>query len=96
MSLDQAMAGLKRAHRPRECLHPHAGSGTCSGRVNASHSVQRRGSLSHIASNGHVLGIKADFGRMEKSGVRIDPHLMRINEAENQQGIGVSTVLRKT
>ena len=37
------------------CSHPDASPDTCSGRIVRAHTVQRRGGLSAIAENGHVI-----------------------------------------
>ena len=41
------------------CSHPDASVDTCSGRIVRAHTVQRRGGLSAIAENGHVISAKS-------------------------------------
>jgi hypothetical protein len=55
-------AVLKKVHKLMDvsyCTHPDASAGTCKGRIVKAHSLQRSGSLSRLAVNGHVYGLNA-------------------------------------
>lgn len=60
----------------KECLHPLAPS-DCKGEIVKAHTIQRKGALSTIATNGHVLTVEFDpdledgrFAKVHKRGVR--------------------------
>lgn len=86
LPVSDALAGFKRAHRPRKCLHPEASEERCSGQVISSHSIQRQGSLAHIAARGHVLGFTPEFGQLKKTGGRIEPRRLGLKKASTFPG----------
>lgn len=81
LPVGEALAGFRRAHRPRDCLHPEAGEENCSGKVISSHGIQRQGPLARIATEGHVLSFKAELGQLIKSGGRVEPRRLGIAKA---------------
>lgn len=85
-SVSEALEHFRRAHRPRACLHPSASPVTCCGPPISSHSIQRRGSLASIATNGHVLGFRADFGQLNETGGRIEPLKIGLKNASTFPG----------
>jgi hypothetical protein len=73
----------KRLSRKGRCLHYDAGS-RCS-RVIDSHSIQKNGSLSLIADNGHVYAISENFGDFNRN---------RGGVTYTKQGIGTVSTFR--
>lgn len=67
------------------CLHPEAGPETC-GRVIKAHTVQRRGGLSAIAENGHVISGKGGLEDIFKNDGAIIPREVGINHASTFMG----------
>ena len=50
----------RRRFSVKYCLHPGAGGNHCAGQIVKAHSVQRNGSLSRIAKDGHIYRISTD------------------------------------
>ncbi len=57
--LHQQLAFTRKKYGTKECLHPIAPS-DCRGGIVKAHTIQRRGALSEIASDGHVLTMEID------------------------------------
>lgn len=86
LSRQDALKASKKATSERICFHPDASKERCTTVVNA-HSVQRRaGGLSAIAEKGHVYGYKADVSQLDRTGGRLEPILIGINEASTFTG----------
>ena len=51
----EMISRMKKAYEHGTCLHPGAGAATCHNSAVRSHTIQRRGGLSAISENGHVL-----------------------------------------
>ena len=70
------------------CLHPSAGPSTCSGEIISSHTIQRGGGLTRIASRGHVYSLTRQGKRFDPSRWDPDgkPHRVGIREASTFRG----------
>ncbi|HEX7152396.1 MAG TPA: SEC-C domain-containing protein [Thermoanaerobaculia bacterium] len=81
-----ALDASRRARKEKTCFHPYASSDAC-GAVIGAHSIQRSGGgLAAIASKGHVYGYRSDFSLFEKSGGRVMPKLVGVNDASTFTG----------
>lgn len=68
------------------CSHPLKGSGNCSSGIIASHTIQRRGGLSLIQEEGHVLATKPTFQSTFKNKGRPVPRRVGVNKASTFPG----------
>ncbi len=68
------------------CLHPQASAGNCSSRIIRAHTVQRRGGLSAIAEEGHVISPKLGFEDIFKNDGEIVPRLHGVRDASTFMG----------
>jgi hypothetical protein len=55
------------------CVHPDAGTGTCSGGPTDAHTIQKEGGLRAIAENGHVISSKKGAFSIARNDGRIIP-----------------------
>ena len=67
-------------------MHPQASATNCSQTVIRAHTVQRRGGLSAIAENGHVMSPKRGLQDIIKNDGEIVPRLQGVNDASTFTG----------
>jgi hypothetical protein len=83
---------FKHVHKMRErlmqgrCVHPLAGSDTCSGEPIRAHTVQRNGGLSAIAEAGHVISVLAAFQDLHKNSGVLTPRSVGVGSASTFTG----------
>jgi len=63
------------------CSYPDPAADPCSSTIAKSHSVQKRGGLSAIAENGHVLTVKPTIKELIKTDGHPQPRLVGVNNA---------------
>lgn len=63
------------------CSHPEESEHTCSGTIIAAHTVQKKGGLSAIAEDGHVMTVKPTMKGMIDSGGRPAPRRIGVKKA---------------
>lgn len=68
------------------CLHPEASDDTCSKKIIRSHTLQRKGGLSAIAENGHVISTKVGFEKIFKNEGRVIPDKVGLRSASTFMG----------
>lgn len=68
------------------CSHPQASKHTCSRRIIRSHTIQRRGGLTAIAENGHVISPKLGFEDIFKNEGKIIPREHGVKGASTFMG----------
>lgn len=80
----EALQHTRKAFKVKLCLHPDASSSTCNGIINA-HTIQRRGSLAHIAKDGHVICFRYKAPRLVKE-IRVEPVRVGVGDASTFPG----------
>lgn len=85
-SIWDARKEFNNALKPTACLHPLAGSGTCSGPSVRAHTVRRAADLGVIARRGHVYQVSADLADLYKHNGKPLPKLIGINNASTFLG----------
>ncbi len=68
------------------CLHPGASENECIGNIAKAHTIQRRGSLSKIAENGHVMAFRPDMKTLIETEGKILPKPLGIRKASTFTG----------
>lgn len=68
------------------CVHPDAGTGTCSGGPTDAHTIQKEGGLRAIAENGHVISSKKGAFSIARNDGRIIPQRDGIGNASTFPG----------
>lgn len=68
------------------CMHPQAGSSSCSAKVIRAHSVSRAASLKPIARDGHVYQVHASLDTLIRTGGKLDVQKVGINQASTFYG----------
>lgn len=86
MSIWEAEARLRANHRTKLCLHPSASNSACSGRIVRAHTVRRSADLKAIARDGHVYQGAADQKILQRTGGKVSPQFVGINEASTFWG----------
>lgn len=69
------------------CLHPSAGLNDCVGPIVKAHSVQRSGSLSRIAKDGHIYRISNDARTLKRTAGMPAAELVGLNDASTFSGL---------
>ena len=71
-----------------QCLHPDAGTTTCSRGIIRAHSIQRNGGLTHIARDGHVFNLLIHSSKLARKHQELtdEPHKVGIREASTFRG----------
>jgi hypothetical protein len=72
--------------KAKTCLHPQADAATCRGGIVRAHTVRKSADLKAIARKSHVYQGCADFSLLDRTGGRIVPRLIGINEASTFLG----------
>src|SRR5260370_4615990 len=68
------------------CVHPDAGTGTCSAGPTDAHTIQKEGGLRAIAENGHVISSKKGAFSIARNDGRIIPQRDGIGNASTFPG----------
>jgi hypothetical protein len=68
------------------CVHPDAGTGTCSGGPTDAHTIQKEGGLRAIAENGHVISSKKGAFAIARNDGEIIPQRDGISTASTFPG----------
>ena len=66
INLNEVEATLRKLNQKGFCSHPRQSGNECSYKVTDAHTVQRRGGLSAIAEDGHVLTVGSPIFQMSK------------------------------
>src|SRR4051794_29336564 len=77
---------LRKVYETKVCLHPEADAAACSRGIVRAHTVRRGADLRAIARKGHVYQGAADSRTLDKTGGRIIPTLVGINNASTFWG----------
>lgn len=84
-SVGEYIAAMREACSTGYCSHPNAGLESCT-RIVRAHTVQRRGGLSEIAEEGHVLSVKAASERLFENEGTFVPQRVGIRSASTFLG----------
>lgn len=77
----------RRRFSVKYCLHPSAGLNDCAGPIVKAHSVQRSGSLSRIAKDGHIYRISNDARTLKRTAGMPAAVLVGLNDASTFTGL---------
>ena len=86
VNIHEQLARLRKEFAKGYCSHPDASSKTCSARVIRAHTVQRRGGLSAIAENGHVISAMSAAHDIFKNDGKFVPRRVGIRSASTFMG----------
>lgn len=85
--ISEVINHAKKFRNRKYCLHPEAGSSTCSGQIVQAHTVQKRGgNLRRIARGGEVYQFVSELGSLLRTGQQAGPSLIGINQASTIWG----------
>jgi SEC-C motif len=72
-NVHELLEAVRREQTKGYCVHPDAGTGTCSGKSTNAHTIQKEGGLRAISENGHIVSIKKGAFAIGKNGGKIVP-----------------------
>lgn len=85
--LSEVINHAKKFRNRKYCLHPKAGSSTCSGQIVQAHTVQKRGgNLTRIARGGKVYQFIPELGALLRAEQKVGPSLIGIDQASTIGG----------
>lgn len=77
---------MRKSFQRGLCLHPEAGTSTCSPKPIKAHTIQRRGGLEAIAEDGHVISGKKGYEQIYKNDGEVVPQPLGIGSASTFMG----------
>lgn len=85
-NIEAQLKAMRTEFKKGYCLHPKASDDTCSKKIIRSHTLQRKGGLSAIAENGHVISIKIGFEKLYEHEGRVIPDKIGLRSASTFMG----------